>query len=68
MAGSSGNTLYKPRQGGVNKNKHRYSEEQMAFIMENLEEQLNFWGYTKIPGEEHDYEFFDYGERAKPQY
>ena len=46
--GSKGNTLYKPRSGGAgfNKNKDKYNEQQMQYIMENLEDLLNFFGYT----------------------
>jgi len=62
--GAEGNTLYKPRQGGVNKNRDKYSEEQMKLIMETLEEPLNFWGYTRVPGQPNDFGFFDYGPDA----
>lgn len=36
--------------------------------MENLEEQLNFWGYTTIPGKENETPFFDYKETANPEH
>lgn len=33
--------------------------------MDNLEEQLNFWGYTRVPGKtDPDFGFFDYGPHA----
>lgn len=36
----------------------------MKFIMENLEELLNFFGYTNVPGRENHTPFFDYQENA----
>lgn len=36
--------------------------------MDNLEEQLNFWGYTNVPGKENETPFFDYKENANPEH
>lgn len=53
--------MYKPRSGGVNKNKDKYTDDQMKFIMENLEDLLHFWGYTRTPDAPiYDFGFFDY--------
>lgn len=38
----------------------------MLYIMDNLEDQLNLWGYTKHPEKENDTAFFDYKEKANP--
>ncbi|CDW90322.1 fbox domain containing protein [Stylonychia lemnae] len=66
-SGSKGNTLYKPRQGGINKNKDKYTESQMKYIMDNLEDLLNFFGYTDHQGVKNDFEFFTYGENASQE-
>lgn len=36
--------------------------------MDNLEELLNFWGYTNVPGKNNEFGFFNYGEKAKKEY
>lgn len=54
----------------MNKNKDKYNEEQMQYIMDNMEEYLNFFGYTTAPegNEPNPYSFFDYKEKAKAEY
>lgn len=65
QGGSKGNTLYKPRaNGGVNKNQSKYSAEQLQYIMDGLEEELNFFGYTDTDPN-NPYAFFKYGEQSK---
>jgi len=48
-----------------NANVHRYTEEQLAYICENMKEVLHFFGYAKVP---HDPEnmtgFFDYTDSS----
>lgn len=61
--GSSKNMLYKPRSGGMNKNRGRYNDVQMDYIMNHCAEPLSVFGYTNDPlGYENDYCFFDYGK------
>lgn len=40
----------------------------MKYIMDNLEEHLNFWGYTNVPGKDNDFGFFDYKNNANDQH
>lgn len=40
----------------------------MKLIMETLEEPLNFWGYTRVPGHANDFGFFDYGLHANEDF
>lgn len=49
----------------MNKNSNKYTPEQMKYIMENLEEELNFFGYTNV--DNNPYAFFDYKEEAKSE-
>ena len=37
--------LYKPREGGVNKNAFRFTESQMSFIKKELDTILRFFNY-----------------------
>ena len=63
--GAQKNMLYKPRQGGggINKNRSKYSEAQIAYIMEQCAEALSIFGYTNNPsGKQNDYAFFDFAE------
>lgn len=34
--------------------------------MDNLEEHLNFFGYTDVPGKNNEFGFFDYKDKANP--
>ena len=64
--GSKKNMLYKPRQegGGINKNRSRYTEEQIAYIKEHCAEALSMFGYTNNPtGEKNDCAFFDFADK-----
>jgi hypothetical protein len=41
--------FYKPRQGGINLNIHRYSDEQINMLKTTYRDHLNYFGYTKLP-------------------
>ena len=44
-----------------NANAHRYTEEQLAWVRENMSEMLHFFGYAKLPQDpENNTGFFDY--------
>lgn len=62
--GSKGSLLYKPRVGGgVNKNIHNYTPDQLQYIKDQLEESIHFFGYAKHEG--NPFGFFDYEGKAK---
>ena len=47
--------------GKFDAHRHRYTEEQINYIKQNLKEHLNFFGYTTNPGEENPTGYFDFG-------
>ena len=48
--------------GKFDAHRHRYTEEQLNYVKENLKEHLYFFGYTTNPGEENPTGFFDFEE------
>lgn len=40
----------------------------MQYLMDHLEEHLNFWGYTDVPDKNNQFAFFDYKEKANRLY
>lgn len=54
--------IYKPRSGKINLNTNQkyYNDEMRAFVMKHCREYINFFGYTKVPGVENKFGFFEY--------
>ena len=67
--GSSTGITYKLKSttGKFDAHRHRYTEEQINYVKENLKEHLNFFGYTTNPEEENPTGFFDLGEDTEYQ-
>ena len=57
--------IYKPKPGGLNKNAHMYTEEQMKYAKQELEEVAHYFGYNKVEG--NPYGFLDYEGKSSPE-
>jgi hypothetical protein len=65
--GAASTQVYKPRQGGSNKNLQNYTQEQLDYVYKHNEQLIHYFGYAADGKEDNVTPFFDFKGKADPE-